>query len=219
MNAFLLASKTLTKSGQGKTPYEYFEAFLETLKGFPVVELSMPTFYAQYPTMDRQNLAGLFPYLKAQHPYMLAQSVASPFSGAVIPPSTQKTKNKNKGKGKGSSSSNADGRPPKWGPHGPKQQPGTPPNFSGGIFGGAVAPSFSQEDAYAEITCLTHLLFQANTSAAWNNFELQQALAGVYTRPSTVTVPSAFSAEASVKDLFTALFKILTPRMTALTAG
>ena len=37
MNAFLLASKKLTKSGQGKTPYEYFEAFLETLKGFPVV--------------------------------------------------------------------------------------------------------------------------------------------------------------------------------------
>ena len=58
MNAFLLASKKLTKSGQGKTPYEYFEAFLETLKGFPVVGLSMSTFYAQYPTMDRQNLAG-----------------------------------------------------------------------------------------------------------------------------------------------------------------
>ncbi len=60
MNAFLLASKKLTKSGQGKTPYEYFEAFLETLKGFPVVGLSIPTFYVQYPTMDRQNLAGLF---------------------------------------------------------------------------------------------------------------------------------------------------------------
>jgi hypothetical protein len=172
MNAFLLASKKLTKSGQGKTPYEYFEAFLETLKGFPVVGLSLPNFYAQHPTMDRQNLAGLFPYLKAQLPYMLAQSVASPFSGAVIPPSTQKTKNKNrnKGRGKGNSSSTADGRPPKWGPNGPKQRPGTPPNFSGGIFGGAVAPSFSQEDAYTEIVRLTHLLSQANPSAAWDNF-------------------------------------------------
>jgi hypothetical protein len=48
MNAFLLASKKLIKSGQGKTPYEYFETFLETLKGFHVVGLSMPTFYAQY---------------------------------------------------------------------------------------------------------------------------------------------------------------------------
>jgi hypothetical protein len=84
MNAFLMPTKKLINAGQGKTPYEYFEAFLETLKGFPVVGASMPTFYAQYPTMDRQNLAGLFPYLKAQHSYMLAQSVASPFSGAAI---------------------------------------------------------------------------------------------------------------------------------------
>ena len=83
MNAFLLASKKLTKSGQGKTPYEYFEAFLETLKGFPVVGLSMPTFYAQYPTMDRQILAvpvpqspasvyagpiGFFPVLRRSYP-------------------------------------------------------------------------------------------------------------------------------------------------------
>jgi hypothetical protein len=38
MNTFLLASKKLTTAGQGKTPsYEYFEIFLETLKGFPVV--------------------------------------------------------------------------------------------------------------------------------------------------------------------------------------
>ncbi len=194
MNAFLLASKKLTKSGQGKTPYEYFEAFLETLKSFPVVGLSMPTFYAQYSTMHRQNLAGLFPYLKAQHPYMLAQSVASPFSGAAIPPPTQKTKNKNKNKGKGksSSSSTADGRPPKWGPNGPKQRAGSPPNFSRGIFGGAVATAFSQEDAYAEIQRLTHLLSQAKPSAAWNNFGTQQALAGVYTQPSAVTVSSAF---------------------------
>ena len=194
MNAFLLASKKLTNSGQGKTPYEYFEAFLETLKGFPVVGSSMPTFYAQYPTMDRQTLAVLFPYLKAQHPYMLAQSVASPFSGAAVPPPTQKTKNKNKNKGKGkdSSSSTGDGRPPKWGPNGPKPRAGSPANFSGGIFGGAVACNFNQEDAYAEIQRLTHLLSQANPSAAWNNFGTQQALAGVYGQSSAVTVPSAF---------------------------
>jgi hypothetical protein len=55
-----------------------------------------------------------------------------------------------------------------------------------------VATSFSQEDAYAEIQRLTHLLSQANPSAAWNNFGTQQALAGVYGQPSAVTVPSAF---------------------------
>ena len=91
-----------------------------------------------------------------------------------------------------SSSSTMDGRPPKWGPHGPQQRTGTPPNFSGGIFGGAVAPSFSQENAYAEIARLTHLLSQANPRAAWNNFGPEQALATVYNQPSGVTVPSAF---------------------------
>jgi hypothetical protein len=172
MNAFLLTSKKLTNAGQGKTPYEYFEAFLEALKGFPVVGSSMPMFYAQYPNMDRQNLAALFPYLNAQRPYMLAQSAASPFSGAAVPPPTQKTKNKNKNKGKGkdSSSSTADGRPPKWGSNGPKPRAGSPSNFSGSIFGGAVACNFNQEDAYAEIQRLTHLLSQANPSAAWIYF-------------------------------------------------
>jgi hypothetical protein len=54
-----------------------------------------------------------------------------------------------------------------------------------------VAPSFSQEEAYAE-TRLTHLLSQANPRAAWNNFVPEQALASVYNQPSGVTVPSAF---------------------------
>jgi hypothetical protein len=37
MNKFILASKKLTQAGQGKQPYEYFEAFLETVQAFPVV--------------------------------------------------------------------------------------------------------------------------------------------------------------------------------------
>ena len=55
-----------------------------------------------------------------------------------------------------------------------------------------MACNFNQEDAYAEIQRLTHLLSQANPSAAWNNFGTQQALAGVYGQSSAVTVPSAF---------------------------
>ena len=44
MNSFLLASKKLTTAGQGKTPYEYFEIVLETLKGFPVVGQCLPAY-------------------------------------------------------------------------------------------------------------------------------------------------------------------------------
>jgi hypothetical protein len=43
MNKFMLAAKKLTASGQGKTSYEYFEAFMETVQGFPLVPQSMST--------------------------------------------------------------------------------------------------------------------------------------------------------------------------------
>ena len=33
---YLLASQRLTRSGQGETPFKYFEMFLDTLKGFPL---------------------------------------------------------------------------------------------------------------------------------------------------------------------------------------
>ena len=52
MNTFLLASKKLTTAGQGKTPYEYFEIFLETLKGFPVVGQCLPA-YSIFPYISK----------------------------------------------------------------------------------------------------------------------------------------------------------------------
>ena len=85
MNKFLLASKKLTVSGQGKTDYEYFELFLETVQGFPIVSQCMSTYYAVQPTVQQQNIDTLFPYLKSQHPYMLRTAGASPFFGAVTP--------------------------------------------------------------------------------------------------------------------------------------
>ncbi len=97
MNSFLLASKKLTTAGQGKTAYEYFELFLETLKGFPVVGQCLPAYYASNTTMATQNLGTLYPYLKSQLDFLLAQSAASPFSGAAIPaPKPKNNKNKNK---------------------------------------------------------------------------------------------------------------------------
>jgi hypothetical protein len=84
MNTFLLASKKLTTAGQGKTPYEYFEIFLETLKGFPVVGQCLPAYFAVNTTMATRNLSTLYPYLKSQLEFLLAQSAASPFSGATI---------------------------------------------------------------------------------------------------------------------------------------
>jgi hypothetical protein len=57
MNLFLLASKILTTVGQGKTPYEYFELFLETLKGFTVVGHCLPAYFAVNTTMATRNLS------------------------------------------------------------------------------------------------------------------------------------------------------------------
>jgi hypothetical protein len=64
MNTFLLASKKLTTAGQGKSPYEYFEIYLETLKGFPVVGQCLPAYYAVHTNVAARNIDTLHPYLK-----------------------------------------------------------------------------------------------------------------------------------------------------------
>jgi hypothetical protein len=64
MNKFMLASKKLTLTGQGKQPYEYFEAFLETVQAFPVVAGSMSTYYAAQPTVDLQTIDSCFRILE-----------------------------------------------------------------------------------------------------------------------------------------------------------
>ncbi len=94
MANFKLTTLKLTASGHGKSPYEYFEAFLTTLQGFPIVATSMSTFYAQHPRVADHTIATLFPFLIPQIPFLLAQSnaSASPFSGAA----TQRQPNKNK---------------------------------------------------------------------------------------------------------------------------
>ncbi len=46
MGNFLLASQRLTRSGQGETPYHYFELYLVTVAGFPSVALAMMGYYS-----------------------------------------------------------------------------------------------------------------------------------------------------------------------------
>ena len=83
MNLFLLASQKLTRSGQGKTDFDYFKLFLETVSGFPSVALCMPGYYLQYPAILQQSLATLFPYLEKMQDHLVRSDPASPFSGAA----------------------------------------------------------------------------------------------------------------------------------------
>ena len=164
MNSFLLASKKLTTAGQGKTPYEYFEIFLETLKGFPVVGQCLPAYYAVNPTMATRNLGTLFPYLKSQLDFLLAQSTASPFSGAAIPGLKQKNKKKKKKGPKGDHTA-------QWGPYCRVMYAAAPPHFAGGMFEAAVTPASNLQEAHAEIHRLHQVMAQhGNLSAAYGHF-------------------------------------------------
>jgi hypothetical protein len=181
MNKFMLASKKLTQAGQGKQPFEYFEAFLETVQAFPVVAGSMSTYYAAQPTVDLRTIDSLFPYLKSQHPYMLRTSGVSPFSGAATTPAVQATKTKKTKKAKR----------PVWGPNGAKRAPYHPGNFSCG----AQGPHGSQWDpqlAMDEIQRLNALLVQSNANVAAAMMADRFSAYSTNTGSSLRTVPSVF---------------------------
>ncbi len=136
MNKCMLASKKLTATGRGKNPYEYFETFLETVRGFPRVAQTLSTYYAANPTIAQHTMATLFPHLKAQHAFMMAQSTASPFSGAATPaPAPQPNRKTNK-KGRNTRR----GQRTDWDPQGTSRISQYSPNFTGGIVGSPVVP-------------------------------------------------------------------------------
>jgi hypothetical protein len=84
MGNFLLASQRLTRSGQGETPYHYFELiYLVTVAGFPLVALAMMGYYSRYPAIAQQNLSTLFPFLDDMKDHLTKTDPASPFSGAA----------------------------------------------------------------------------------------------------------------------------------------
>jgi hypothetical protein len=118
MAKFLLASQRLTRSGQGETPYHYFELYLLTVAGFPSVALSLTPYYAQYPALAQQSLATLFPYLENLRNHLIWIDPASPFSGAAkgpTPPASRTSANKDDAKLKKKQQGN---RQPRWGPKG-----------------------------------------------------------------------------------------------------
>ncbi len=51
MGKFVLASLKLSATGHGEDPYRYFELFLESIKGFPLISTTLDGFYQRYPTI------------------------------------------------------------------------------------------------------------------------------------------------------------------------
>jgi hypothetical protein len=91
---YLLAYQRLTRSGQGETPFKYFEMFLETVKGFPLVLHCMTPYYATNPGIRAQSLATLFPFLEGMLPFHLKNDPGSPFTGAAVTkPNTRPPRN------------------------------------------------------------------------------------------------------------------------------
>jgi hypothetical protein len=116
MGKYLLATQKLIRAGQGLTDYAYFQAYLQTVQGFPAMAQSMSLYYSRYPTVGQKSLATLFPFLTEQKEFILQRSMSSPFSGAATPapapakaPTIDKGDAKNKGRGKGKSSVRTDG--------------------------------------------------------------------------------------------------------------
>jgi hypothetical protein len=92
---YLLASQRLTRSGQGETPFKYFEMFLETVKGSPLVLHCMTPYYAANPGIRTQSLATLFPFLERMLPFLLKNDPGSPFTGAAVAkPTTRPPRNR-----------------------------------------------------------------------------------------------------------------------------
>ena len=51
MGKFVLASLKLSATGHEEDSYRYFELFLESIKGFPLISTTLDGFYQRYPTV------------------------------------------------------------------------------------------------------------------------------------------------------------------------
>ncbi len=56
MGKFVLASLKFSATGHGEDNYRYFELFLETIKGFPLISTTLDGFYQRYPTVPQQTI-------------------------------------------------------------------------------------------------------------------------------------------------------------------
>ncbi len=86
MGKFVLASIKLSATGHGEDSYRYFELFLESIKGFPLISTTLDGFYQRYPTVPQQNITSLFGYLEPMVSHLIEQTGSAPFSGGAITP-------------------------------------------------------------------------------------------------------------------------------------
>jgi hypothetical protein len=56
---------------KGETAYNYFKLFLESVSGFPSIEMCLTTYYSAYPAIANQSLATFFPHLENMKDYLL----------------------------------------------------------------------------------------------------------------------------------------------------
>jgi hypothetical protein len=143
MNLFMLASIKLTASGHGENPYRYFEMFLESVKGFPVLRQQLPGFFTMYPTVNQQNVTVLFAFLRPLITHMMAESSSSPFSGAATAPPKTATNRRQKQR------KTPKGRKHDWNTWTNSGQPAFPPHFAGSFQQAQTPPAFLGQDREA----------------------------------------------------------------------
>ena len=143
MNLFMLASIKLTASGHGENPYRYYEMFLESVKGFPVLRQQLSGFFTAYPTVNLQTITVLFAFLRPLIPHMMAESSASPFSGAATAP-PKPTPNRRQKQRK-----SPKGRKHDWNTWANSGQPAFPPHFAGSFQQAQTPPAFLGQDREA----------------------------------------------------------------------
>ncbi len=112
--------------------------FLESVKGFPVLRQQLPGFFTAYPTVNQVFFAFLRPLIT----HMMAESNASPFSGAATAP-PKPTPNRRQKQRK-----NPKGRKPDWNTWTSPGQLAFPPHFAGAVHQ-AQTPTAELQRCYA----------------------------------------------------------------------
>ena len=168
MGKFVLASIKLSATGHGEDSYRYFELFLESIKGFPLISTTLDGFYQRYPTVPQQNITSLFGYLEPMVSHLIEQTGSAPFSGGAITPKAP-TPNPNrrkkvKGKQKG-----------QWGSW---ANEGAAAHLAGGVFQAQTPPTFFDTDREAGYLAeIERLQARLNISDAQNAFSMQHVYA------------------------------------------
>jgi hypothetical protein len=94
MTSFMLASMKLSATGHGEDPCRYFEGFLATIQGFPLIVTAIAGYYNTHPLVANKTIATLFAYLTPQVPHLIAQTGTVPFSGGASTPALKGNKGK-----------------------------------------------------------------------------------------------------------------------------